>query len=166
MSHRFDLYTSVYNKELEQQVSAHPRLWIRRGRDRGFISFEYKGMRLNVRLIILELLEQGRDCGFISFEYEGMRLNVCLINLELLKQYWAGCKHRLLIARYLHHHYEGARVAPMRRICDHLQCFNLNAGLGCVEGWGGNEGARVTCGCFMAGNRYTCRENSQRHLSL
>ena len=72
------------HQELEQQVSAHPRLWIRRGRDRGFISFEYEGMRLNVRMIILELLEQ----------------------------YWAGCKHRLLIARYLHHHHEGARVAP------------------------------------------------------
>jgi len=46
------------HQELEQQVSAHPRLWTRRGRDRGFISFEYEGMRLNVRLIILELLEQ------------------------------------------------------------------------------------------------------------
>ena len=72
------------HQELEQQVSAHPRLWIR----------------------------WGWDCGFISFEYEGMRLNVRLIILELLEQYWAGCKHRLLIARYLHHHYEGARVAP------------------------------------------------------
>ena len=28
------------------------------GSDRGFISFEYEGMHLNVRLIILELLEQ------------------------------------------------------------------------------------------------------------
>ena len=46
------------HRELEQQVSAHPRLWIRRGRDRGFISFEYEGMHLNVRMIILELLEQ------------------------------------------------------------------------------------------------------------
>ena len=54
------------------------------GRDRGFISFEYEGMRLNVCLIILELLEQGRDHGFISFEYERMRLNVRLIILELL----------------------------------------------------------------------------------
>ena len=27
---------------------------------------------------------------------------------------------------------------------------NLTAGLGCVEGWGGDEGARVTCGRFMA----------------
>ena len=46
------------HQELEQLVSAQPSLWIRRGRDRGFISFEYEGMRLNVRLIILELLEQ------------------------------------------------------------------------------------------------------------
>ena len=61
------------HQELEQQVPAHPRLWIRRGRDRGFIIFECEGMRLNVRMIILELLEQ----------------------------YLAGCKHRLLIARYL-----------------------------------------------------------------
>ena len=75
------------HQELEQQVSAHPRLWIRRGRDRGFISFEYERMRLNVRLIILELLEQGSDRSFISFEYEGMRLNVHLIILELLEQY-------------------------------------------------------------------------------
>ena len=41
-----------------------------RGRDRGHVSFEYEGMRLNVRLTILELLEQGRDRGLISFEYE------------------------------------------------------------------------------------------------
>ena len=45
------------HQELEQ-VSAHPRLWIRRGRDRGIIIFEYEGMRLNVRMIILELLDQ------------------------------------------------------------------------------------------------------------
>ena len=76
------------HQELEQQVSAHPRLWIRR--DRGLVSFEYEGMRLNVRLTILELLEQGRDHGLISFQYEGMRLNVCLIILELLEQYCAG----------------------------------------------------------------------------
>ena len=75
------------DQELAQQVSSHPRLWIRRGRDRGFISFEYEGMRLNVRLIILELLEQGRDRDFISFEYEGMHLNVHLIILELLEQH-------------------------------------------------------------------------------
>ena len=75
------------HQELEQQFSAHPRLWIRRGRDRGFISFEYERMCLNIRLIILELLEQGRDCIFISFEYEGMCLNVRLIILELLEQY-------------------------------------------------------------------------------
>ena len=48
------------HQELEQQVSAHPKLWIRRGRDRGLVSFEYEGMRINVRLTILELLEQGR----------------------------------------------------------------------------------------------------------
>ena len=75
------------HQELEQQVSAPPMLWIRRGRDRGFISFEYEGMRLNVRLTILELLEQGRDRGLISFEYEGRRLNVRLIILELSEQY-------------------------------------------------------------------------------
>ena len=28
------------HQELEQQVSAHPRLWIRRGRDRGFIMLD------------------------------------------------------------------------------------------------------------------------------
>ena len=50
-----------------------------------YVSFEYEGMRLNVRLIILELLEQRRDRGFISFEYEGMCLNVRLIILELLE---------------------------------------------------------------------------------
>ena len=40
------------HQELEKQVSAHLRLWIRRGRDRGFIIFEYEGIRLNVRMII------------------------------------------------------------------------------------------------------------------
>ena len=46
------------HQELEQQVSSHPMLWIRRGRDRGFIIFEYEGMRRDVCMIILELLEQ------------------------------------------------------------------------------------------------------------
>ena len=66
-------------QELEQQVAAHPRLWIRKGRDRGFI-------------IMLSL--------------------ECMIILELLEHNWAGYKHRLLLARYLYHHHEGARVAP------------------------------------------------------
>ena len=43
-------------------------------------------MRLNVRLTILELLEQGRDHGLISFEYEGMRLNVRL-------NFWNSCNN-------------------------------------------------------------------------
>ena len=38
----------------------------------------------------------------------------------------------------------------LRRSCDCLECFRLTGGLGCVEGGGGNEEARVTCGCFMA----------------
>ena len=29
------------HQELEQQVSAYPRLWIRRGRDRDFIMLDY-----------------------------------------------------------------------------------------------------------------------------
>jgi len=42
------------------------------------------------------------------------------------------------------------KESGLRRSCDRLECFRLTAGLGCVEGWGGNEGARVTCECFMA----------------
>ena len=34
----------------------------------------------------------------------------------------------------------------LRRSCDCLKCFKLTEGLGCLEGWRGNEGARVTCG--------------------
>ena len=42
------------------------------------------------------------------------------------------------------------RESGLRRSCDRLECFRLTARLGCVEGGGGNKGARVTCECFMA----------------
>ena len=42
------------------------------------------------------------------------------------------------------------RESGLRRSCDRLECFRLTARLGCVEGWGGNKGARVTCECLMA----------------
>ena len=35
-----------------------------------------------------------------------------IIFLELLGHYWAGWKHRLLLARYLYHHHEGAKLLP------------------------------------------------------
>ena len=41
------------------------------------------------------------------------------------------------------------KESGLRRSCDRLEYFRLTAGLGCVEGWGGNEGARVTYGHFM-----------------
>ena len=69
--------------------------------------------------------------------------------LELLEQYWAGCKHRLLIARYLHHHHEGARVAPWDGVVIISGVSIWLPGLGCVEGGWGNEEARVTCERFI-----------------
>ena len=42
------------------------------------------------------------------------------------------------------------KESGLRRSCDRLECFRLTAGLGCVEGWVGNKGARVTFECFMA----------------
>ena len=42
------------------------------------------------------------------------------------------------------------KESGLRRSCDRLECLRLTARLGCVEGWGRNEGARVTCECFMA----------------
>ena len=41
------------------------------------------------------------------------------------------------------------KESGLRRSCDRLECFRLTAGLGCVEGGGGNEGARVKCESFM-----------------
>ena len=75
----------VDQQVLEQQVWAHPRLRIR-----------------------------GESSRFIIFRFDGLRFSlfVCMIILEFLEHYWVGCKHRLLLAEYLYHHHEGARLLP------------------------------------------------------
>jgi len=47
------------HQELEQQVSAHPRLWIRRGRDRGFIMLDLSDYVVSGMHDNLELLEHN-----------------------------------------------------------------------------------------------------------
>ena len=88
----------------------------------------------------------GRDIVVLSCALSDYGVSVMHVNVDLWSIVGLDVSR---VCIYLGIWITIMKESGLRQSCDRLECFRLTAVLGCVEGGGGNEGARVTCGRFL-----------------